>query len=65
MTQRERLQVLANIDAMIALRDAARRRDTRKSRYAVELMNASIHLLRQRLRFNGRPACVDGDGLNA
>ena len=50
MTEREKLRLLAEIDAMIELRDMASQRNTRKGRYVAQLMDGAIELTRRRLR---------------
>jgi len=55
MTHREKLRLLAEIDVMIALRDAARQRNTQKGRYVVYLMESSIEMARHQLRGLSEP----------
>lgn len=58
MTPREKLRLLAEIDMMIALRDAARQRNTQKGRYVAYLMEGTIEMARQRLRGLSKRAAV-------
>lgn len=55
MTEREKLRLLAEIDAMIALRDMVKQRNTQKGRYVAQLMDSAIEMTRQRLRALSAP----------